>query len=235
MASIEKRIIGDCTLFLGDCADILPMIDQVDALITDPPYMITASGGGIGGKRSYLKDIKGHIDSGFDISMLSSFTNWLVFCGKFQITQLINFAEAQGLRWQILTWNKNNPTPLTNGNYLPDTEYMIHAFKRHDYEAKSRFVVGNVEKSPFNHPTVKPLYVMKRAVKSASIAGQTVLDPFMGSGSTGVACAALGRSFIGIEINPDYFAIACERIEKAYAQADLFMPPPKPMQQRAML
>lgn len=219
---IEK--IGNATLYLGDCSEVLPLLPKVDALVTDPPYEISASGGGIGGKRQYLTDIRGHIDNGFEIEMLSAFENWLVFCGKPQLMDLMMQATNQGLRWQLRTWNKTNPTPLTNANYLPDTEYMVHAFKTHVWQGKKRWIVGNVEKSGFDHPTVKPQYVMLDALQCASNYGDTVLDCFMGSGSTGVACMTLGRKFIGVEREPKYFEIACERIEMAQAQATLFEP-----------
>lgn len=219
---IEK--IGNATLYLGDCHEVLPLLPKVGALVTDPPYEISASGGGIGGKRQYLTDIRGHIDNGFEIGMLSAFENWMVFCGKPQLMDLMMQATNQGLRWQLRTWNKTNPTPLTNANYLPDTEYMVHAFKTHVWQGKKRWIVGNVEKSGFDHPTVKPQYVMLDALQCASNYGDTVLDCFMGSGSTGVACMTLGRKFIGIEREPKYFEIACERIDMAQAQATLFEP-----------
>ena len=216
--------IGLATLYLGDCREILPSVPKCNALITDPPYEISASGGGIGGKRQYLTDIRGHIDEGFDVSMLSAFENWLVFCGKPQLMALMMQADKQGLRWQLRTWNKTNPTPLTNANYLPDTEYMVHAFKTHIWKGKKRWIVGNVEKSGFDHPTVKPQYVMIDALQCATNHGETVLDCFMGSGSTGVACVTLGRKFYGIEREPKYFEIACQRIENAHRQASLFEP-----------
>ena len=114
----EKVTIGNCTLYHGDCREVLPLLPKVDALITDPPYKISASSGGIGGKRQYLTDIRGHIDAGFDVEMLSAFDNWFVFCGKLQLMDLMQQAMNQDLRWQLRTWNKTNPTPLTNGNYL---------------------------------------------------------------------------------------------------------------------
>ena len=206
--------------------DILPTLPKVDAVITDPPYLMSAKGGGMGAQRQYLADIHEHIDAGFDVLMLETFKNWFVFCGKPQLLDLINQAEKQGLRWQLLTWNKTNPTPLSNNNYLPDTEYMVHAFESHHYESKTRFVVGQVERSGFDHPTVKPQYVMQKAIKSASHQGDTVLDCFMGTGSTGVAAIQLGRKFIGIEREPKYFDIACQRIEQAVAQGQLFAPEP---------
>ena len=232
---MKPVIIGDCQLYLGDCRDILPTLPKVDAVICDPPYLISAAGGGIGGKRQYLTDIRGHIDDGFDVSLLSEFENWSVFCGKSQLMPLMTQAELQGLRWQIRTWNKTNPTPLTNGNYLPDTEYIVHAFKTHVWEGKKRWIVGNVEKSGFEHPTVKPQYVMLDAVRCATNCGDTVLDCYMGSGSTGVACMSLDRKFIGIEREPKYFDIACKRIEQAYAQGDFFVAPPKAKQEQVSL
>jgi site-specific DNA-methyltransferase (adenine-specific) len=224
---VSQRVeIGDAVLYLSDCMDILPTLPKVDAVITDPPYLMSAKGGGMGAQRQYLADIHEHIDAGFDVLMLETFKNWFVFCGKPQLLDLINQAEKQGLRWQLLTWNKTNPTPLSNNNYLPDTEYMVHAFESHHYESKTRFVVGQVERSGFDHPTVKPQYVMQKAIKSASHQGDTVLDCFMGTGSTGVAAIQLGRKFIGIEREPKYFDIACQRIEQAVAQGQLFAPEP---------
>ncbi len=214
--------IGNATLYCGDCREILPTLGKVDCVITDPPYEISASGGGIGGRRQYLTDIRGHIDAGFDEAMLSAFSNWMVFCGRSGIVRLIAQAEAQALRWQLRTWNKTNPTPLTNGNYLPDTEYMIHAFKTHVWRGKKRWIVGPVEQNNIDHPTVKPQYVMADAAECCTEKGDLVLDMYMGSGSTGIACTTNGRRFIGIEIEPKYFDIACERIENAQRQERLF-------------
>ena len=156
------------------------------------------------------------------MGFLSAFDNWLVFCGKPQLMGLMQTAMDQGLRWQLRTWNKTNPTPLTNANYLPDTEYMIHAFKTHVWKGKKRWIVGNVEKSGFDHPTVKPQYVMVDALQCATNYGQTVLDCYMGTGSTGVACMTLGRKFYGVELECKYFDIACRRIEDAQRQDALF-------------
>lgn len=90
---------------------------------------------------------------------------------------------------------------------------------------------GAAENRSFCHPSQKPIEIMTWCVKSIPADGQTVLDPFMGSGTTGVACAKLGRKFIGIELDEKYFDIACKRIEEAYKQPDLFLPPPaKPVQ-----
>src|ERR1019366_644993 len=146
---------------------------------------------------------------------------WFIFCGKQQLLLLLEKADMED-RWMLLTWNKTNPTPLSNGNYLPDTEYMIHRFKKHDYSQKKRFIHGNVEKNLFDHPTVKPQYVMQFCIESASRIGQTVVDPFMGTGSTGIAALTLGRNFIGIEKNEKFFNIAVERLQNAQGQGRMF-------------
>jgi len=222
---IEK--IGDATLYLGDCMEVVPTLHKVDAVVTDPPYVISTSGGSSYAKKrvKHLKVINNHIDKGFDISLLNSFKNWFVFCGKHQIVELIQFAESQNLRWQLLTWNKTNPIAiLTCNTYLNDAEYMIHAFEKMDFLDKRRFIVGPSEISGFDHPTVKPQYVMTKAINTASHLGDVVADFFMGTGSTGVACAQMGRSFIGIEKELKYFDIACRRIEQAYKQGQLFKP-----------
>jgi DNA modification methylase len=227
-----EHLSDSVTLHLGDCREILPTLGKVDAVVSDPPYVIAAVGGGMGAKRKYLADINGHIDSGFDPALLRGRENWFVFCGKPQILKLAAEAETQGLRWQLLTWNKTNPTPLSNGNYLPDTEYMVHAFRTHRWEGKSRFIVGPVERGDFDHPTVKPMYVMERSLRCASRSGDLILDPFMGSGTTGVACVRLGRRFTGIKIEPRYFDIACRRIADELKRPRLDLaPPPAPKQE----
>lgn len=224
---MQRQDFGQATIYLADAYTALPEImaqphHTAAVLLADPPYKMSMGSGGIAKNRSYLHQITGKLDAGFDVGLLGGFRNWFVFCGKDQLVSLIGQAESQGLRWQILTWNKRNPTPLVNRNYLPDTEYMVHAFVSHIWESKTRFVVGNVEKNPFAHPTVKPLYVMTKAIMSCSAKGDLVIDPFMGTGSTGVAAIQLGRRFIGIEREPKYFDIACQRLERALAQGVLF-------------
>src|SRR5690349_1829511 len=110
-----------CQIFCGDCREILSQLGPVDVAITDPPYEIVATGGGIGKQRAYLSAISGHIDGGFDVAVLRAFKSWFCFCGKDQLAGLIAEAGQQGKRWMLITWNKPNPAPLVNANYLPDT------------------------------------------------------------------------------------------------------------------
>jgi len=206
----------------------MPTLGEVDCVVTDPPYEIVGKGRGMAGNRQYLKDITSkNLEDGFDYAILDNFANWAVFGTKRQIVPLIEKAESLGKKWALITWNKPNPTPLTNNNYLPDTEYIIHAFSSGCiygvYNDKSRYIVHNAGGGEFDHPTVKPLPVMQKILSTASAETQTILDPFMGSGTTLVACAKMGRKGIGIELDPDYFDIACKRVEDAYRQPDLFI------------
>lgn len=223
---MRKEIIGNCTLYLADCASIMKHLTHVDVVITDPPYEIQAAGG-MTKRRSYLKEIiNSNLESGFDYGILNQFNRWAVFGTKRQIVPLITKAEEQGKSWALITWNKPNPTPLTNNNYLPDTEYLVHAFDSGGiyggYADKARYIVHKAGGGEFDHPTVKPLPVMQKIVRTASERGQIVLDPFMGSGSTGVACVKEGRKFIGIDVSEKFFEIACKRIRDAVNQPDMF-------------
>lgn len=223
VCTMKKEIIGDHVLYCGDSYEVISSL-KYDCIITDPPYKLVATGGGLGAKRQYLSDIDNHIDSGFDLKIFDNCTNWLSFCSKEQLLELINKAESSSLRWALLTWNKPNPTPLTNGNYLPDTEYIIHAFKKlpdNSYHDKKKYKVHPIEKNQFEHPSVKPLAICDWVVKSASTEGDVVLDPFMGTGSVGLSCHNLKRRFIGIELEQKYFDIACCRLDKLVHKPNL--------------
>ena len=207
---------GTVTLYHGDAYELLPQLPQPDLLLTDPPYELTATGGGMGAKRQYLADIAGKIDEGFEIGMLDAFPNWCVFCGKQQLRALL--AAAKDRRWALVTWNKPNPTPLTNANYLPDTEYIVHAFQTGrlfgEYRDKARFIVHPVEQNDLGHPTVKPLAVMSKMIRLGTQPGETICDPFAGSGTTLVAAKLLGRRAIGIEREKKYCEIAIRRLSQ---------------------
>jgi DNA modification methylase len=215
---------GRVRLYLGDCRDILPTL-EVDVVITDPPYEITAAGGGIVATRKDLHETEGFTDCGFDYGLLAQFDNWVCFGTLRQVPKLI--ASVGKRRWMLITWNKPNPCPLVNGNYLPDTEYIIHAWSKGQlfggFNDKARFIVHPLgDKEHGEHPNEKPMRVMRKLVSLASDEGHTVLDPFMGSGTTGVACLRIGRRFIGIERDPKWFQVAVDRIKSELNRAPLF-------------
>jgi len=221
------------TIYHGDCRDVLPTLPRVDLILTDPPYELTATGGGIGARRKYLADIAGHIDNGFDMDLLRSYPNWMCFCSKDQMPRLIFAAMEWKRRWALITWNKPNPTPLVNANYLPDTEYIVHGFESAahlygGYNQRSRWILHPVEQNRIAHPTVKPIPVIARLMRTGSDVGQCILDPFMGSGTTLVAAKQLGRRAIGIEIEERYCEIAAKRLEQEVLQ--FTEPAPEPVQ-----
>uniref|UniRef100_A0A6M3X9N3 Putative methyltransferase n=3 Tax=viral metagenome TaxID=1070528 RepID=A0A6M3X9N3_9ZZZZ len=212
-------------LYCGDCLEIMPHLEPVDLVLTDPPYIVGAKECGLAGDRKYLHDITdAEIDKGFDSKILNGFKNWFCFCAKDQLVEIIQKATIRN--WMIITWNKTNPTPLTNNNYLPDTEYIIHSYEKGrlfgKYKDKSRFAFTPVEKNNLEHPTVKPVSLISRFVVLGSIERETILDPFIGSGTTAVACERLNRRWIGIEIEEKYCAIAKQRIENERKQRKLF-------------
>ena len=216
--------IGPCTLYCGDCLTIAPKLHEVDVCVTDPPYEIVASGGGIGATRRVYQETEGFTDCGFDYGILSRFENWVCFGTLKQVTKLIEAAADR--RYMLVTWNKPNPCPLVCGNYLPDTEYILHAWSRGglhgELSDRRRFIVHPTgSKEDGSHPNEKPVPVMTKMLRVASAPGHLILDPYMGSGTTGIACIRTGRRFIGIEIDPKHFKTACDRIQREVDQFTL--------------
>lgn len=204
------------TIYHGDCIDILPSLPKVDLVVTDPPYIVGAKGCGLAGNREYLKEITSRtLDKGFQTWLLDDFQNWFCFCGKQQLSEILNHAQ-KGENWMLLTWCKTNPTPLTNNNYLPDTEYILHRYSKGrlfgSYKDKSRFFISPNGQTWIDHPTVKPVEVIVKLLNLGSQEGETVLDPYMGSGTTLRAAKDLGRKAIGIEIEEKYCEIAVKRL-----------------------
>lgn len=130
-------------------------------------------------------------------------------------------AGKKKVNMHILVWCKTNASPMCNGNLLPDIEYCL-LFKEEGsprfndgYRLKSKFYVSGAnkaDKDDYEHPTIKPLELVKRHIEHSTQPGDVILDPFMGSGTTAVACKELGRHFLGFEINPEYHKIATDRL-----------------------
>ncbi len=216
--------IGDCTLYLGDCLEILPTLGKVDAVVTDPPYGTGCAPRG--GKRAGTLDLDGTPILPWD-TLRNEWMNALdprvplaVFCHP----ATAPIVGASMLSDGMLFYVKSNPSPFGTSVEACVTRGLSRRAPQH-IEAYNAFN-GQL------HPTQKPLEVMEFVCRRAP--GHTILDPFMGSGTTGVACAKLGRKFIGIEIEPKYFDIACRRIEEAYRQPDMFVETPKKAEQLAM-
>lgn len=217
-----KVEIGNATLYLGDCMDILPTLDKVDAVITDPPYGIDVGSMGMGkGKKA---------------------TNFAKFEWDKKTPTAHMIAKCLAAADIAIIWGGNYFTLPPSGCWLAwdkiqkfsgaDLELAwtnlskpTKAFRMSRVEA-----YGNIDKQ---HPTQKPLALMKWCIEQVDNP-EAILDPFMGSGTTGVAAIQLGRKFIGIEREPKYFDIACKRIEQAVAQGQLFEPEPMKQTQETM-
>jgi DNA modification methylase len=226
----EPVIIGDCQLWNADCRDVLPLLGKVDAVVTDPPYginygkMMEGKGDGNGGlDRNRWK----HYDSfDWDIERPEPgiFETLLTNSGEAIIWGGNYFSDLlpPSMRW--LVWDKCQNFSLADFELAWTSQNA--AGRTFRYSRPEALQDGR------HHPTQKPIELMKWCL---GFVKGTILDPFMGSGTTGVACAKLGRKFIGIEIEPKYFDIACRRIEKAYAQPDFFVEKPAAPKQEALI
>ena len=227
--------IGDATLYLGDCLDVLPTLGKVDAVITDPPYGIGADKGKKGaipfkGGKTY--QMAYHPENSWDTErppkhLIVS----VVACGKVAIVwggnYFADWLTAQG-RW--LWWDKCQTMPSYGDGELAWTNLPQSTPKKFTW-ANNKIFADRVER---HHPTQKPIELMRWCAGLVPDA-TTILDPFMGSGTTGVAAIQLGRKFIGIEREPKYFDIACRRIEEAAKQGQLFEPTAPPKQDQLTL
>lgn len=216
MSRVET--IGRAVLHLGDCRDILPTLPKVDAVVTDPPYGIgMAARGTIGSAnnapvKDYGKDEWDNepIDADCVALIRSAAPSQIIFGGNF-------FHLPPTSCW--LVWDKENTGAFADCE-LAWTN-LPKAVRRIRYMWNGMLRANGEERG--DHPTQKPIGVMRWCIGHLPEPSQTILDPFMGSGTTGVAAVAMGRDFIGIEREPKYFDIACKRIEDAQRQGDMFI------------
>jgi DNA modification methylase len=209
---MRVETIGKATMYLGDCKDILPELPKVNAVITDPPYGINAA-------RDRHSEKDGWVDypgSGWDKErperavfdlMLSKAEHMIVWGGNY-------FTDYLPPTMQWLVWDKGQ-----RDFSLADCEFAWSSQRKasriFDYPRALALKDGK------QHATQKPVALMDWCMDILGYPG-IVLDPFMGSGTTGVSCVNLGKQFLGIEVNPLYFDIACQRIEAAQSQGRLF-------------
>ncbi|MHC2867927.1 site-specific DNA-methyltransferase (adenine-specific) [Bradyrhizobium diazoefficiens] len=223
MTKVETIAEG-VTLYLGDCREILPTLGKVDAVVTDPPYGIAGKwqgGKGHGwGKADAKKTIRNEWDANpADPALLKSLTS---MAREVVVWGANHFELSPSRAW--LVWRKEINPALTLGDAELAWTNLDRPIRVFDHPRSK--LTGNLVPE---HPTQKPLDLMKWCIHP--LIGRTILDPFMGSGTTGVAAVSLGRKFIGIEVEPTYFDIACRRIEAATKQIDLFIEKPKPAKQ----
>ncbi len=215
----RKEIIGDCTLYLGDCAKILPVLGQFDAVVTDPPYGINENSRKVA-SRANRAEATDYGEFDWDKSppsqdlidaLRAASRHQVIFGGNY-------FSLPPSPCW--LVWDKQN-----SGDFA-DCELawtnLDRAVRRIYWRWNGMIRQGNEERF---HPTQKPLAVMEWCLSFLPNA-RTILDPFLGSGTTGVAAVRRGVSFVGIERHEPYFVTACDRIRDAYARPSMFAPPP---------
>ena len=222
----EPRIerIGDAILYQGDCYTILPALPEADAVITDPPYDTKTHDGALLEQEidfQPLSSVAALVDA-----LLRQSRGWcLCFCS---LEMLFEYKAAAGDAWiRAGVWDRVANMPQMSGDRPAQGAEGIAMFHRPGRKTwngggKAAIYRHMVDRGGKQHPTQKPDPLLHELVGLFTQAGQVVLDPFMGSGTTGVACANLGRQFVGIEREPKYFGIACERISAAYAQGRLF-------------
>lgn len=224
--TVSRRIerIGAATLYLGDCREILPTLGKVDAVVTDPPYGIGESARKVRSRGTSSERVRrltvtdyGDFDwdkappPGWLIEQLRDIGTWqIIFGGNF-------FDLPPSSCW--LVWDKLNTGDFADCELAwTNLQKAVRRFRYHwnGCMRQERDIARE-------HPTQKPIGVMKWAIEQLPDDARTILDPFMGSGTTGVAAIKLGRQFIGIEAEAKYFEIACRRIEEAPRQPDMFV------------
>jgi len=219
----ERVVIGDAVLWHGDCLEILPTLPKVDCVVTDPPYGIAWSRGAGTGPKMNCKGhdgIQNDHDTSYRDNALALVDAPAVVFGSF-------YAPAPARVKQVLVWHKSGDSGVIGSvtGFRRDAEPVFLCGKwpvrKVEWSSvlRSQFGQSSIV-TETGHPHTKPHDLMRKLL--AACPPGTILDPFMGSGTTGVAAVQMGRKFIGIEIERKYFDIACRKIDDAQKQVRLF-------------
>lgn len=232
---LNKITCGDCYELIKELPD-----KSIDAIYTDIPYLYDSGNLSdknpldyrIAKKRKELA----FISNGIDYSILDEFVrvlknvNIFVWCSKMQLLDIMKWGGQYNT--DLLVWCKTNPQPSINNTWLPDLEYCIYFREKgvplnDGYELKSKWyssAINKRDKDIFEHPTIKPLPLVKRHLLHTTQPNDIVLDCFMGSGTTAIACKEIGRQFIGFEISEKWCKVANDRLNNidANGQISLF-------------
>jgi DNA modification methylase len=261
---LRMEVIGDCTLYQGDCVGVMKSFSPVDHVITDPPYSHHVhSKSRAGGKGDLVKD--GYMASysraanlGFDaiteaqrsacaMEFARVAKRWVMAFSDIESCHLWRESFTQNGLDYVRTgiWQKLNATPQFTGD-RPATAVevltIVHPKGRKKWNGGGKhglwavpIEINRSHTEKRQHTTQKPLRLMTALLTDFTDKGETILDPFMGSATTLVACAKMGRKGIGIELDEKYFEIACQRVRDAYAQPDMFIPIVATQQQSTFL
>ena len=229
---IREERIGNQRLILGDCLEVMPLLGRVDAVVTDPPY-------GIGFPYNSYDDtlealealvaayVPAAIEAASRVVITPGVSNISIYpkpawTGAWTWETTATFGHLGFSQWQPILFYGEDVKGFGSVNGILKSD-RIH------------FTGGSakiINADGMGHTCPKPLAFVERLLSRFTADGETILDPFMGSGTTLVACQRMGRQGTGIELDPDYFEIACRRVRDAYAQPDLFITPPaKPTQE----
>ena len=236
---VREETIGDCRMILGDAMAIMTSLPKVDLVVSDVPYALTTGGrskssktmSGIFASHNYANDGQLIMATVPFPEMMVALHDVLVddadcyvMSNDKNLHPLIDAAKNAGFGLHnVLVWDK--VTPTANRWYMKNLEFTAYLWKGRaktiNDPSSKQLLRGGVDKEA-GHPTEKPVALMEEYVRNSSAPGQVVLDPFMGSGTTGVACMRLGRKFIGIEIHEPFFDMAVARLRAAHAGPDMF-------------
>lgn len=228
MYELNKIYNEDCYKAIKNICD-----KSIDLVYIDIPYIIQSGGASpspLSQRAKRLRnvdlvDLKEGIDYSIfdDLFRVMKKVNIFIWCSKEQILDIMNYwcNKKDKINMEVLVWCKTNPTPLTNNTWLPDLEYCLYfresGVKLNDgYDLKSKFYVDKInlkDKNDYGHPTIKPLEIVKRHILHASQENDIILDCFMGSGTTAVACKEIGRNYLGFEIDKNYYEISQNRLK----------------------
>ena len=218
MVKAVKEIIGNATLYLGDCAEILPTLGRFDAVVTDPPYGIGESKGR-NKSRGKLAIAKDYGNDDWDnepitkqaVDLMRNLSNWQIIFGG-------NYFELPPTKCWLIWDKENGASDFADAELAWTNLNKAVRLKRYMWNGMLR--ANNEPRG--DHPTQKPVGIMEWVISHLPQDVETIIDPYMGSGTTGVACVNLKKQFVGIEREQKYFDIACKRIEDAQRQQHLF-------------
>jgi site-specific DNA-methyltransferase (adenine-specific) len=241
LATVPQEQIGDCLLYQGDARQLLPLLTGVDVILSDPPYGEKTRKGARGGGRKQTQLVTFAAMTEREAITLAkqccvTARRWVVLFIDWRHAAVVEKAcpvECLRVGW----WRKTNGNPQQTGDRPGvgwESVVFLHREGRKHWNGGGHHAFWDVPDIPVEHgghPTQKPLVLLRDQVRKFSDAGELVCDPFMGSGTTGVACVEQGRRFIGIEQKPEFFRMACARIATATRQGPLFVPRGAPTQE----
>ncbi|QNP81001.1 DNA-methyltransferase [Agrobacterium tumefaciens] len=231
--------IGDATLYLGDAMQIMPFLPKSHLAVSDVPYALTTGGvskssktmSGIFAMHNYSNDGQLVMATVPFPDMMAALhaalvddADCYVMANDKNVHPLTAASLSAGFSFHnLLVWDK--VTPTANRWYMKNLEFTLYLWKGRaktiNNPSSKQLIRGGIDKIT-SHPTEKPVYLMAEYVLNSSAVGETVIDPFMGSGTTGVAALQLGRKFVGIELNEEFFEVACARLRQSLSHPDMF-------------